>query len=532
MKKNDILTGVCVDYTHEGEGIVKSEGFPFFIKNVIKGETVRFLVLKMKSSYGYGKCLEILESSKHRRQPFCSYYGRCGGCQIQHMSYDEQLSFKHGLVQNNIAKIGKLKTSVLPVIGCDKTKNYRNKAQFPITMEEEVKMGFYRIHSNDIIAMDECRIQSGLINEIMQKVKALLIKYQPESIFRHLLVKHAIKTDEVMVVFIVRKRKIVGFNRIVNELIASFPQIKSIVLNVNKRKDNVILGDEEHVLFGDNAITDELDGLKFTIASRSFYQVNPLQTEVLYKKVLDFAQIGKEDTVIDLYCGVGTISLFLARSAKKVIGIEIVAAAIANAKKNALLNNIKNAEFVCSDAASYASKMVAQGMKADVVVVDPPRKGCDSITLESIVKMAPERIVYVSCNPATLARDLKQLESLGYLTKTIQPVDMFPNSFHVETVVLLSREKVDGHIEIDLDVEKLEGKSGTATYAEIKKYVADHNDGMKVSSLYIGQIKNKMGLEKRKNYNVGSGEGRVTTCPQDKEEAIVEAFKHFNLIDM
>lgn len=319
--------------------------------------------------------------------------------------------------------------------------SYRNKAQFPVRINEKVAMGFYRLHSNDIIDMSTCMIQSNLINEIMFFIKKDFERFKMEDVFRHLLIKHAFNTNEAMVVFIAKKKEINHLDEIVSRLTKRFSQIKSIILNVNTRNDNVILGEEEFLLYGNERIYDTLSDLKFSISSKSFYQVNPKQTEVLYQSALDLAAINETDNVIDLYCGVGTISLFLAKKAKFVTGIEIVAAAIEDAKENAKLNGINNVEFVCSDAGEYASYMAKNNVKADVIVVDPPRKGCDETTLKAIHTMHPKRVVYVSCNPATLARDIKIMESMGYKAKMVQPVDMFPGSFHIENVCLL--EKVE-----------------------------------------------------------------------------------------
>ena len=440
MKKNDILTGICVDYTHDGLGIVKSNDFTFFIRNVLKNEEIKFLVTKLKKNYGYGKCIEILQPSSERVEPYCPYYGKCGGCQLQHMSYKEQLSFKRDLVENNMRNIAQDDVEVKETLYASSMIAYRNKAQFPVKMEEKASIGFYRLHSNDIIDMSTCMIQSNLINEIMYFIKKYFNKYKVEDVFRHILIKHGFNTGEAMVVFIAKKKEIAHLDDIVKQLTKQFSQIKSVILNVNTRNDNVILGEEEILLYGKERIYDTLEDLTFSISSKSFYQVNPRQTEVLYKTALDLANITKEDTVIDLYCGVGTISLFLAKRAKKVTGIEIVDAAIEDAKRNAQTNGIENVEFICSDAGKYASYMAENNVKADVIVVDPPRKGCDETTLNAIHTMNPKRVVYVSCNPATLARDIKYMRDLGYVAKVIQPVDMFPSSFHIENVALLERE--------------------------------------------------------------------------------------------
>lgn len=437
MKKNDILTGTCVDYTHDGLGIVKVDGFAFFVREVIVGETIKFKVLKLKKSYGYGKLIEILDASKHRVTPFCEYYGRCGGCQLQHMDSDEQSRFKRQIVANNMSHIGKLDVEVNQVLNGNQLA-YRNKAQFPLTTKPTFAMGFYRLHSNDIISIDKCPIQSDIINQLYNYLKSGLSSQSFVESLRHILIKHAFATNQLMLVFIANKDIRNELNDYITQLVNDM-NIESIILNINKRNDNVILGSEEYLLHGSTVIQDQLDDMKFNIASKSFYQVNPLQTKVLYGKALEYAKINENDTVVDLYCGVGTISLFLAKHAKQVIGIEIVEDAIKNAKENARLNNIENVGFVCSDAGTYAEKLQKEGKQPEVVVVDPPRKGCDDVTIMSIVKMKPERVVYVSCNPATLARDIQKFEEYDYKCSIVQPVDMFPNTYHVETVALLKK---------------------------------------------------------------------------------------------
>lgn len=441
MKKNDILIGKCVDYTHEGLGIVKVDGFPYFIKGVIRDESVEFIVTKQNKNYGYGRINTILSPSKNRVEPFCEYYGRCGGCQLQHMNLEEQLFFKKNIVINNMRKIGGITCEVRDVLASDETSYYRNKAQFPISIQNnELSMGFYRMHSNDIIDMETCKVQCQSINAIYHTIRSLFKRISFKNQFRHVLIKYGFESNEAMVVFVCKNKVVPGLDRLVQKLCEAHKEIKSVILNVNKRKDNVILGDEEYVLFNQSYITDSLNDLSFHISSRSFYQVNPKQTIKLYETALSYAQISKDDIVVDLYCGVGTISLFLAKAAKKVIGIEIVEAAIENAKQNAIHNHIDNVEFICSDAGAYANKLLEEKMSVDVVVVDPPRKGCDQATLDSLVCMKPKRIVYVSCNPATLARDLKFLEEKGFETTKIQPCDMFANSYHVESVVQLIRK--------------------------------------------------------------------------------------------
>lgn len=443
MKKNDTFIGICVNYTHDGHGVVKCDGFPFFVKGMIKGEEGKFVVTRVKKHYGFARLLERYETSKERVTPPCPIAQQCGGCQLQHMSYKAQLAYKKQKVQDVMERIAKLDIPVHDVLGMKEYTNYRNKGQIPVGVDKNQKVvtGFYRMNSNDIIDMHSCMIQSTKINEVLQVMRSLLETYGNARVFRHILIKHAFATDELMVVWIVCKAQFEYKEKMKTALVKAIPSVKSIIVNINTRDDNVILGDREELLYGTRYITDSIHDLKFHISSKSFYQVNPMQTEILYGKVLDYCQLTGNEMVMDLYCGVGTISMFLAKKAKRVIGIEIVPQAIADAKENAKVNGLSNITFICSDAASYAKKLCGDQVQLDVIVVDPPRKGCDESTLASIVEMHPSRIVYVSCDPATLARDLRILESLGYQTEEVQPTDMFPYSFHVETVVRLSRTK-------------------------------------------------------------------------------------------
>ena len=440
MKKNDIVIGTCTSYTYDGHGVVKIDGFPLFVKGLMLHESAQIVVTMVKKTFGYGKYLHIEKKSKERVDPICPVASMCGGCQLQHMSLSHQCAFKKNQVEEVMQRIGHIDTPVEDVLTMKDPYHYRNKAQIPIgCRNEQVVTGFYRINSKDIIDMNHCYIQSELINEVMLLVKQLLEKYQNSDCFRHLLIKHAFHREEVMVAFIVNKRKVAHVQDMVDALVLQIPQIKSVLLNINQRKDNVIVGEEEILLYGDQYICDTIHGLEFRISMKSFYQVNPVQTEVLYEKALEFAQLTGEETVLDLYCGVGTISMFLAHKAKRVIGIEIVPQAIADAQQNAQRNHLDNIEFVCSDAATYAKQLAQLQTEVDVIVVDPPRKGCDQATLESMVSMKPKRIVYVSCKVSTLARDLRILEDLGYQSIKIQPVDMFAQTYGVECVALLQR---------------------------------------------------------------------------------------------
>lgn len=439
LKKNDIVTGICENYTHSGDGVVKIDGFPLFVKGILADEEAEILVLKTKKTYGFGKVVRLIKESPNRVVPKCPLFGKCGGCQLQHMSTDEQVQFKLKQVQEMMKRIGHLDIKVDKITSMKQPWNYRNKGQIPVGHKDgRVQMGFYRINSNTIIDMKKCLIQSEAINEIAAKCKDLFQKYNVYGDMRHLLIKHAFSTGEIMVVLIARRCDIKNLDAFVSELVKHNQHIVSVILNINTRNDNVILGDKEVVLYGSDFIVDELDGLKFQISSKSFYQVNPIQTVSLYQKALEFAQLTGNEHVIDLYCGVGTISLFMARNAKKVTGIEIIQQAIENAKINAEFNHMKHVEFICDDAQHYASMVCEQNMHPDVVMIDPPRKGCDEITIQSIVKMNPKRVVYVSCDPSTLARDLKYFNELGYMCEDIHLFDQFPFTYHVESVVLMS----------------------------------------------------------------------------------------------
>lgn len=473
MKKNEIVVGVCEDYTNEGLGVAKVDGFPLFVKGLLRGERARLLVMKVKKGYGFAKIVELLEESGERQKPFCKIYQWCGGCQLQHMSLKEQAYFKQQKVAHALRRIGNCEAKVEPILAMDAPYGYRNKGQIPIGVDAygEVVCGFYRMNSHDIIDMEVCPIQSDLINTCVAVMKEGLRRFGCAAYFRHLLVKHAFANDTVMLVWIVRERVFLQMQELCDWVVGKLPMVKSIVLNVNQRKDNVILGEEEFLLYGEQMIYDTLGGIEFGISAKSFYQVNPVQTKVLYEQALAFAQLSGSEEVLDLYCGVGTISLFLAQHAKHVTGIEIVGDAIRNAKENARRNGIDHVDFICSDAAQYAAVLAERGKKADVVVVDPPRKGCDELTLASILQMEPKRIVYVSCDPATLARDVRYLEERGYECVRVQPVDMFGWSYHVETVVLLSHKSPDSVINVKVEFGESDDKISLDAIAErAKKY--------------------------------------------------------------
>ncbi len=434
MKKNEILRLKAIDYTDKGLAVCKSENFVVFVPNMLIDEVADVLIVKVNKSHAFGKVKTLIEKSNDRIESQCPIANICGGCQLQHMSYDHQLIFKKNHVESLIQRALKDESlKVEEIIGMDKPNQYRNKSIVPFN--EEGNYGFFRSHSHDIVPFESCLIQSEDADQILKAIQKF---YQQNHLsfdnLRNVLIKKGFSSNELMVVLIVRKKKIDLKDEFVETLTKAFPQIKSIQINLNNRDDNVILGKDFEVIYGSNVITDTLDGLHFEISAASFYQVNPVQTVSLYQKAIDYADIKASDTVLDLYCGIGTISLFAARSAKEVIGVEVIPEAIEDAKRNAKLNDLKNLSFICGDAKDAFSQL---NKTVDVVIVDPPRKGLSEETLNSIIDLAPQTLVYVSCDPGTLSRDLVKLGEL-YDIKHISCVDMFPHTFHVETVVKLS----------------------------------------------------------------------------------------------
>lgn len=438
---------------YEGEGIAKLEGFPIFIEGALAGEKVRVKIVKVKKSYAYGKLEEILETSESREIPKCEHFKRCGGCSVQHMNYKKQVDFKWERVKDCISKIGGLSNELVKYpLGMESHPyRYRNKVQLPIgKVNGEVVVGFYAPRSHNIIDINSCLIQDEVADKISQLTKDWIIKnniepstldgeYNPNGIVRHIMVRKGFKTGEVMVVLVASTKNVPNLEELKEVLIESIEGLKSIVLNVNPKNTNVILGEECITIYGSDAIQDYIGEFKFNISPLSFFQVNPVQTEVLYNKALEFAGLTGKETVFDAYCGTGTITLFLSQKAKKVYGVEIIEPAIINARENAAVNNVDNVEFSVGKSEEIIPALINDGVKADVIVVDPPRKGCDAKLLYAIGETKPERVVYVSCDPSTLARDLKILEEVGYRTVEVQPVDMFPQTSHVECVALIER---------------------------------------------------------------------------------------------
>ena len=540
-RKNDIVTLEIVDCGTDGEGIGKADGFTVFVKDAVIGDTVTAKIMKAKKNYGYGRLMEILNASPYRVEPVCPSARQCGGCQLQAVSYEEQKVFKEKKLRGHLERIGGFtELPMEPLIGMDEPYHYRNKAQFPVGRNKEGRIvtGFYAGRTHAIIENRDCALGIPQNKDVLDRVIAHMEKYNiapydeatGKGLVRHIFVRYGFFTGELMVCLIINGQDLPHQRELVEKL-CEIPGMTSISLNMNKKRSNVILGDKVKTIWGEDYITDKIGDISYEISPLSFFQVNPKQTWKLYSKALEYADLHGEETVWDLYCGIGTISLFLAQNAKFVRGVEIVPAAIEDAKRNAQINHIENVEFFVGKAEEVLPREYEKnGVYADVIVVDPPRKGCDEMLLKTILKMQPKRVVYVSCDSATLARDLRFLCDNGYELKKVCGVDQFPQTVHVETVVLLSKGEVDSkkiRVEFSLeDMDMSEFQDG-ATYPQIKEYVFEHT-GLKVSNLYISQIKRKCGIGVGKNYNLPKSEdSRQPQCPQEKEKAIREAFKYF-----
>ena len=557
FRKNDLVTLEIEDCGIDGEGIGKADGFTVFVKDAVIGDTVTAKIIKAKKNYGYGRLMEVLKPSPYRVEPKCEFARQCGGCQLQALSYDQQLVFKTNKVKGHLERIGGFTDIPMePIIGMDELFHYRNKAQFPVGRNKEGKIvtGFYAGRTHNIIENRDCALGVAENKEVLDRVIAHMEKYGIEpyneatgkGLVRHVLIRYGYFTKEVMVCLILNGNKLPKEEQLVKSL-CEIPGMTSITINVNKKRSNVILGEEICLLWGQEYITDRIGDISYQISPLSFYQVNPMQTQKLYAKALEYADLHGQETVWDLYCGIGTISLFLAQKAKFVRGVEIVPAAIENAKENAKLNGLENTEFFVGKAEEVLPREYKKnGVYADVIVVDPPRKGCDETLLETMVEMNPERIVYVSCDSATLARDLKYLCERGYELRKVCPVDQFGMTIHVETVVLLSHKKPDGHINVKVEFGEGEGKvpldniankraetykpKERVTYKMIKEYI-EAKYGFKVHTAYIAEVKRDLGLPMYDAPNAVEKLKQPRKHPTpEKVEAIKDALKHFEVI--
>lgn len=454
VEKNKEYIFDIISQGYEGEGIAKIDNkYPIFIEGALKGEKVKVRIVKVNKNFAYGKLIEVLEASEERANPPCAIYKRCGGCKLQHASYKAQLDFKWDRVKDCVSKIGKLDPSIVKYpLGMENPWRYRNKVQLPIGLiNGEVKIGFFAPRSHDIIDMESCLIQDEIGDKVVKLTREWIEKfnirpynvdgeYDEKGIVRHIMIRRGFTTNEVMIVLVTNGENLPHKEEFVDLMVTNIPGIKSVIQNINSKKTNVILGLESKTLWGEDTISDYIGDFRFNISPLSFFQVNPIQTEVLYGKALEYANLTGNEEVFDAYCGTGTITLFLSQKAKKVYGVEIIPQAIDNAWINAKENKVENVEFFVGESEVVIPDLINKGVKADVVVVDPPRKGCDKKLLDAITNIDAKKIVYVSCDPSTLGRDLQVLEENGYKTLEVQPVDMFPNTAHIENVALLIKK--------------------------------------------------------------------------------------------
>ena len=537
-KKNEQHPLRIEGYGSAGEGVARLEGQAVFVKGALAGEICQVQLLKVGKSAAWGRVTQVLTPVPGRQSPDCPRYPRCGGCQLRHMTYAEELRFKRQKVQDALQRIGGWTGRVEKIHGAEAPDRYRNKIQFPVA--DGPRVGFFRARSHEVIDAEDCLLQPLAATRLREAFKLWMERYQVPAydervhggLIRHFYVRVNQRGQSLCAV-IANGTDLPHQEELVQALRRAEPDLAGVVLSVNQEKTNVILGKTHRCLWGRDYLEDTLCGLTFRLSVPSFYQVNREQAEVLYGRALAFAGLTGRETVLDLYCGIGTITLVMARQAGRAIGAEVIPAAVEDAKANAARNGVTNAEFLCADAAQAAQTLADRGLRPDVICVDPPRKGLAPAVIDAIVQMAPQRLVYVSCDPATLARDVKRMEEQGYVLQRAEAVDLFPRTAHVETVVLLSKGEVDSkkiRVEFSLeDMDMSEFQDG-ATYTQIKDYVLEHS-GLKVSNLYISQIKRKCGIEVGKNYNLPKSEdSRQPQCPPEKEKAIREAFKYFGMI--
>ena len=539
LSKNEIYETVITDYTAEGQGIAHIEGCAVFIPNAIAGERVRVRIETTRKTWAAGKITEILERSPHRCNRECPVAKLCGGCDFWHMDYEEETRLKAERVRTCLNRMAGENLDTVPILAAPTCHGYRNKAQYPLAQKKgRAYAGFFRAGTHEVVENDRCRIlplETDVVKDlVMDYVNKFHVSIYDETthkgLLRHIYVRRGAVSGQILVCLVGNGATLPKVDELLKRL-KTLPGFTTLVLSVNTKKGNAVLGDQFITLYGPGYIEDTLCGLTFRLSPRSFYQVNHDQAQRLYETAIAQAGITKEDTVLDLYCGVGTITLAMAGAAGKVIGVEVIPQAVEDARDNALRNGIDNAEFFCGDAGQAALELERQGVRPDVVVVDPPRKGLNADTIEALHRMSPRRIVYVSCDPATLARDVALLKPHGYTLQTVTAADLFPRCAHVETVCLLVLRNPVTHINIDVDVEEMvQDKRGLATYGQIKEYVLERS-GLKVSSLYIAQVKQKHGIIERENYNKPkSDDARQPQCPPEKEKAIKEALKHFGMI--
>ena len=547
LQKNQILTLRIERLSSDGSGVAHSaDGEAVFVPGTAPGDEARVRIVKDCGRYAFGILDELLTPSPDRIPVDCPVAGPCGGCSLRHLDYAAELRAKQESVLDAFRRIGGLEVPVLDILPSPDVDRYRNKVQFPVGIDKNGVpcIGFYAGRTHRIVPCPDCKLQPSVLNEIGNALCAFFAQqvirpYDEQSgkgLVRHIFLRRGAHSGQIMVCLVCTRAKLPHAEQLCTALRGQFPAISSILLNVNAKNTNVILGSENHILYGPGYIEDTLCGVPVRLGPLSFYQVNTLAAERLYGVAAQYAQLTPDDTLLDLYCGMGTIGLSMAGQCRELIGVEIVPEAIESAKANAARMGeavAAKSRFFCADAGQAATQLAAEGLHPDIVMLDPPRKGCDEATLSAVVRMAPRRVVYVSCNPATAARDAAWLEQNGYHAEKVQPVDLFPRTKHCECVIALSKGEIDSkkvRVEFSLEGMDTSGLQKGATYPEIKARVLEQT-GLKVSSLYISQVKQKCGLEVRENHHKAKSENtKQPQCPKEKEDAIVEALKHFQMI--
>ena len=545
LQKNQILTLRIERLSSDGSGVAHSpDGETVFVPGAAPGDEADVRIVKDCKRYAFGILDHLRTPSPDRIPVDCAVAGPCGGCSLRHLDYTAELRAKQENVTDAFRRIGGLDVPVLDICPSPEVDRYRNKVQFPVGLDKNGNpcIGFYAGRTHRIVPCPDCKLQPGVLNDIGNALCRFFAEngiqpYNEETgrgLVRHIFLRRGAHSGQIMVCLVCTRPNFPHADALCTRLREQFADIATILLNVNSKNTNVILGTETHTLYGPGYIEDTLCGVPVQLGPLSFYQVNTLAAERLYGIAAQYAQLTPDDLLLDLYCGMGTIGLSMVGRCRELVGVEIVPEAIESAKANAArMGDAVAAKscFFCADAGQAATRLAAEGLHPDVVMLDPPRKGCDEATLSAVVRMAPRRVVYVSCNPATAARDAAWLENNGYHAEKVQPVDLFPRTKHCETVCQLVLRKPAVHINIDVDVEELvQDKRGAATYGQIKDYVLEHS-GLKVSSLYIAQVKQKYGIIERENYNKTKSENvKQPQCPPEKEKAITEALKHFGMI--
>ena len=547
LQKNQILTLRIERLSSDGSGVAHSaDGEAVFVPGTAPGDEARVRIVKDCGRYAFGILDELLTPSPDRIPVDCPVAGPCGGCSLRHLDYAAELRAKQESVLDAFRRIGGLEVPVLNILPSPDVDRYRNKVQFPVGVDKNGApcIGFFAGRTHRIVPCPDCKLQPSVLNEIGNALCAFFARqgirpYDEQSgkgLVRHIFLRRGAHSGQIMVCLVCTRAKLPHAEQLCTALREQFPAISTILLNVNAQNTNVILGSENHILYGPGYIEDTLCGVPVRLGPLSFYQVNTLAAERLYGVAAQYAQLTPDDTLLDLYCGMGTIGLSMAEQCRELIGVEIVPEAIESAKANAARMGkavAAKSRFFCADAGQAATQLAAEGLHPDIVMLDPPRKGCDEATLSAVVRMAPRRVVYVSCNPATAARDAAWLEQNGYHAEKVQPVDLFPRTKHCECVIALSKGEIDFkkvRVEFSLEGMDTSGLQKGATYPEIKARVLEQT-GLRVSSLYISQVKQKCGLEVRENHHKAKSENtKQPQCPKEKEDAIVEALKHFQMI--